>query len=139
MSDMFAKPEMDARLRGKYWSNIPIGVSNLEYVFEYDCSFNGAAIWSSVTKGGSSITLETQYDAGPYGWKRYKRFGKDWNLYPNYVCKTILFPTKPKAGIKLLITVDNQEGAPIDLGINLFTFIYSEIVNPSSLQEGSDW
>lgn len=139
MSDMFSRPDVDARLKGAFFGNIPTGTHDLEYVFDFDCQFNGAAIWSSVSNGGSFIRLETQYDAGPYGWKRYKKFGDSWNLFPNYVCKTILFPTEPSAGVKLLIRVTNNEGAPIDLGINLFQFTESQKVNPGALEEGDDW
>lgn len=139
MSNMFAKPELDARLKGLLFKDIPTGISQVEYIFEYDCSFNGAAIASSVTKLSTSIKLETQYTIGDDIWLRYKKFGDSWNLYPNYICKNILFPTQVKAGIKLIITIDNKEGSLIDLGINLFTFIPSEEVKPELGQQGEDW
>jgi hypothetical protein len=139
MSEMFSTPELDARLRGLLFKSVPVGVSTVEYIFEYDCFFNGASITSSVTKLGTRLSLETQYQAAPGLWFKYKKFAKEWNMFPGYVCKTILHPTKPRAGIKLLIHVDNQEGMPIDIGVNLFTFIDSEMVNPSLGQQGADW
>ena len=137
--DLFATPSVDARLIGHLFQNVPVGTSEQEFIFPYDCNFNGAAITSTVTKLGTKISLETRYQAAPGVWFRYKRFGRDWNMFPNYVCKTLLFPTRPKQGIKLVIGVENNEGVPIDIGINLYTFANLENVNPMLGQQGEDW
>jgi len=136
----FNSPHKDARLKGLLFKDIPIGISTVEYIFEYDCAFNGAALFSDVSSIGSSLAMETQYTIdGGTTWLRYKKFAKGWNLFPNYVCKTIMFPTMPKAGIKLLITVDNKEGGPINIGMNMFTFTDLEKVSPSLGEQGVDW
>jgi hypothetical protein len=139
MSDMFSRPELDARLKGVLFQNIETGTSAHEYIFPFDCKFNGIAIYSTVSKLGTRIKMETYYNAGPYGWKKYKKFADFWNLYPNYVCKNVLFPTEPSAGVKIVFTIENNEGAPIDFGANLFQFTESEKVQPSLLQQGEDW
>ena len=83
--------------------------------------------------------METQYEAAPGVWFGYKKFSKQWNLFPNYVCKTILFPTEPKAGVRVAFTIENNEGVPIDVGMNFFQFTALEEVHPSLGEQGTDW
>jgi len=137
--EMFDNPELDARMKGVIFKDIPTGTSEQEYIFPFDCMFNGLTVGSNVTKLGSSVRLETRYQAGPSTWLRYKKFGDSWNLYPGNIDKNILFPTKPKAGIKLVIIVENNEGSPIDIAVNLYQFADSEIVIPQEGQQGVDW
>lgn len=132
-------PSLDSRLQGVPKFTAPIGDSTHEHIFEFDCDFNGVEIYSMCDELGHSVTLETHYNAGPYGWKRYKRFGKTWNLCPNNNCRIILFPTKPKEGIKLVVKYHNPSLSPVDFIVNLFQFIEMENVNPASLEEGEDW
>ena len=141
----FTESEYDAHLEGFNISDAPLGTSEHHFYFTYDCSFMGAAMYSSVTKLGTTIDIRTEYFAGLHPvtneqiWLRYKKFGKSWNMFPNYVCKSILFPTKPKVGIRIVVTINNNDVGPIDFGMNLFNFADIEVVNPSLGQEGKDW
>lgn len=137
--EMFNDPALDARMKGVYFSDIPTGESTVEYIFPFDCLFNGLTVSSSVTQLGSTVKLETYYNAGPHGWKRYKKFADSFNLFPGSIDKNILFPTKPKSGVKILITVNNNDGVAIDLALNLFQFTDVEKVDTQILQEGEDW
>lgn len=138
-SGQFTTSEYDARLEGFFIKDAPIGVSNHYYIFPFDCYFNGIAIASTVSGVGSNVNLTTEYQAAPDVWLRYKKFASTWNLFPNYVCKTILFPTKPKEGIRINIKIVNNELTPIDLGVNLFQFTPIASVNPLLGEQGEDW
>lgn len=135
----FERPNLDARLKGILFKDIPVGTHEREYIFPFDCKFNGIISYSSVTKIGSTIRMETQYQAAPDVWYRYKKFGDDWNLFPNYACKNVLFPTTPVEGIKLLFKITNNETVPIDIGFNLYQFADLEHVDPTQGQQGADW
>lgn len=134
-----SNPALDARIEGVPVFTATPGDSVHEHVFTFDCDFSGIEIYSECAELGHTVTLETQYNAGPYGWKRYKKFGKTFNLFKNDKCRIVLFPTKPKAGIKLVIKYNNPTQTDVKFAINLFQFADMELVNPSILQEGEDW
>lgn len=137
--DLFYNPSLDARLFGISVMVAPSGTSEHYFSFPFDCKFNGIEIKTNASELGDKLSLETQYNAGPYGWKRYKRFAKQWNVFPDESTRVLLFPTEPKAGIRVKVTYENAHQTDIKIAINLFTFVDSEIVNAAQLQEGADW
>lgn len=136
---MFDNPALDARMQGVLFKDVPIGYSEQTYTFPFNCIYNGMILSSSVDSLGSFLTMETQYNAGPYGWKRYKKFVKEWQLMPNYVCKNVLFPTTPSAGVRMVLKVQNNSSNPIDIAMNLYQFVDKITIKPSQLEEGEDW
>lgn len=139
MNLMFDRPHLDARLEG-FTLQVEPGTSTHYKVFTFDCSFNGLILYSNVSDIGSHVTMWTEYYVNEtYGWKRYKKFAKNWQLMPGYTSKTILFPTKPSAGVRIAFEVYNNEQSDISLAFNLYQFAVLEKINPSQLEEGSNW
>ena len=135
------KPILDARLHGAgLYTADANSVTSHYYNFTFDCKFNGIEIITDENvKLGDNITLITEYNAGPYGHKRYKKFGKDWYLKKDDKTRIILFPTEPKAGIRLHIKYNNTSQNAVTFAVNLFTFVDQQVVDPNTLQEGDDW
>jgi len=134
------KPILDARLTGSDLFTAPAGVKTKFYfTFDFDCKFNGTEVYAWDSNAGDKIELITEYNAGAYGWKRYKKFGKEFNIFPNTLQKYILFPTEPSAGVRLVVEYDNTGLTEVKFSLNIFLFTDQEIVKPSILQEGEDW
>lgn len=133
-------PLLDARLWGSPLFTAPAN-QETEFNFEipFDCKWNGIEIFAWGPNKGDHMKLQTEYNAGPYGWKRYKKFGKHFNIYPNYVNKIILFPSEPKAGVRVCVYYTNTGNTPVDFSINLYTFVDEQVVNTNNLEEGEDW
>jgi hypothetical protein len=136
-------PLLDARLFGHdtVYTATKNTTTDFYYTFPYGCKFNGIEI---ITDGnvvlGDGITLSTEYNAGPYGWKRYKKFSDTWHVKKDDRTRIILFPTEPSAGVRVKIsykslgTVDD-----VNFVVNFFTFVDQASVNPGALEEGEDW
>lgn len=136
-----ATPLLDARLLGIGKFSTPAGqTAEHTYVFTYDCKFNGIEVLTdSNVAFGDNITLWTEYNAGPYGWKRFKKFGKSWHVKKDNVLRIILFPTEPKAGVRLVLKYENTGATTVDIAVNLFTFVDQAVINTQVLEEGEDW
>lgn len=134
------RPKLDARLQG---SDVFTATANSTtehyYTFDFDCDFNGVEIYTHGSEIGHKVKLTTEYNAGLYGWKRYKKFGKSFNIFPKCLQKYILFPTKPSAGVRVHISYTNPESSDVKFAVNFFQFVQQESVDPSQLQEGTDW
>ena len=138
---MFDRPHKDARLHGAGSFTTTAGTSYTHYyTFSFDCDFNGIeVITDSNAIIGDHVTIWTEYNAGPYGWKRYKKFGKEWYLKPDDKDTIILFPTTPKAGVRLCIKYTSTGASDVTSAVNLFTFVDQATVDVASLEEGEDW
>ena len=112
-------PLLDARLFGHdIVYNAPAGVTtDFTFQFPFNCKFNGSEILTdSNAVLGDTITFLTEYDAGPFGWKRYKKISKCWHLMPSDRTRIIL-----------------------KFCVNFFCFVEETDVDPNQLQEGEDW
>lgn len=135
------KPILDARLTGTDLFTAPANSTTDHYFnFGFDCLFNGAELYCWDSNKGDKIELSTEYYVPPTDtWNRYKKFGKDFNVYPNVVQNYILFPTEPKAGVRVRIRYTNTGDTAVDFSLNMFIFADQQQVNPSVLEEGEDW
>lgn len=134
------KPILDARLSGTDLFTAPAGQKTKFYFnFNFDCKFNGTEMYAWDSNRGDKLNLSTEYNAGPYGWKTYKKFGKEFNVYPNTIQKYILFPTEPKAGVRLVVEYDNKGVTDVEFSMNIFLFVDQQKINLSILEEGEDW
>ena len=135
-------PLLDARLFGHdtvYTANAGT-LTDFYYTFTYDCKYNGIEIITDDNVVlGDGLTIETQYNAGPYGWKRYKKFGKTWHVKKDDRTRIILFPTEPSAGVRVKMTYKSTGVTDVKFVVNFFTFVDQESVNPGALEEGEDW
>lgn len=130
----------DARLQGTQLFNAAVGVTHHYFDFQFNCNFEGIEFYAWDSSKGDTLSMQTQYYAGPtYGWIRYKKFGKTFNVFPNNVTRIILFPTEPILGVRIKFTYDNKGSAPVDFSANLFQFKDHEVVNTAILDEGADW
>lgn len=134
-------PLLDARLHGAgVFTATNSSTTSHEYLFTFDCKFNGIEIITdSNVEIGDYLRLETQYNAGAYGWKRYKKFGDKWYIKPNDRSRIILFPTEPSSGVKLLINYTSVGTSDVKFAFNLFTFVDQVKLDTGILEEGEDW
>lgn len=138
------KPRLDTRLEGKCF-DCTAGDSTHFYNFSYESPitkvlFNGVETFAKDANMGDSVTLWTEYYAGPtYEWITYKKFGKNYMVFPNTIQKNILFPTEPILGVRMAIKYNNTGTETVKFAINLFNFVDRQTVNPAVLQEGHDW
>lgn len=136
-------PLLDARLFGHdiVYTAIKNTTTDFYYTFTYGCKFNGIEIITdSNVELGDGITLSTEYNAGPHGWKRYKKFGDVWHLKKDDRTRIILFPTEPSAGVRVKMGYKSVGTVnDVKFVVNFFTFTDQEIVKPSLLEEGEDW
>jgi hypothetical protein len=135
-----AKNGQDPRLQGMPLATATPGDTEHYYVFPFNCNFEGIDLYAWDSNPGDHITFETEYYAGEtYGWIRYKKFGKTWNVFPHEKTRIILFPTEPFLGNRIKCTYKNLGVSDVKFAINLFQFVDSKIVRPSYLEEGEDW
>lgn len=139
-------PLLDARLEGtQLFTALANTETNFYYYFQHesdvpDVKFNGVALYAYDANKGDSIELWTEYYVPPLNiWKRYKKFGKNWNIAPNTLMKDILFPTVPKNGVRVVFKYKNSGNNDVDFWINLYNFVDQQLVKPSLLEEGNDW
>jgi len=136
-----ARSGQDARLAGMPLASAPAEQISVHYFdFLFDCKFEGLDFYAWDSNPGDTLTLETEYYAGEtYGWIRYKKFGKAWNIFPNEKLRIILFPTEPILGVRAKFSYDNKGTQPVKFAANMFQFIDHKTVNPAILGEGEDW
>jgi len=142
MSDWFgpSNPDLDARIQGSpLWTATANTKTQFELDFDFACDFNGIEFYAWDSHKGDNLKLWTEYYAGPYGWVFYKKFGDNFNVFPNNRTRIILFPTKPILGVRLVVEYDNKGQTDVDFSLNKFQFSDTERVLPSLLQSGTDW
>lgn len=133
-------PNVDARLEGSEVMSAVGNTSTEFYInFNFDCDMTGIEFYAWSPNKGDTLNFYTEYNAGPYGWKRYKKFGKNFNVFPNHISRIILFPTSPKAGSRIKVVYNNTGNSAVDFSINRFQFTAIEKIDPTKLQEGEDW
>ena len=67
-------PLLDARLHGtgQIYTATAGQVTDFYYTIPFDCKFNGLEIISdNNVLLGDSVSIQTEYNAGSYGWKRF--------------------------------------------------------------------
>lgn len=120
---------LDTRLHGlpEPVVGIPGQSVTKEYLFEFDCKFNGIQIICDGNVAyGDTLCLETHIKPNPASnfWMFYKKFGKGWWLSPNSKQDILLFPTLPKAGTtKMLVHLTSTGAVAPKIYLNLYTFV----------------
>jgi hypothetical protein len=136
-------PLLDARLfgHGVVYTAVKNTTTDFYYTFTFDCKYNGIEIITDENVVlGDGITIETQYNAGQYGWKRYKKFGKNWHVKKDERTRIVLFPTEPKNGVRVKISYTSTGTVnDVKFVINFFTFVDQRSVNIYVLEEGENW
>lgn len=138
----FKNPNLDARLHGtgSVYTATAGQETDFYYTIPFDCRLNGIEILTdSNVQLGDTLEMRTEYDAGQYGWKLYKKCGKDWNVMPSDRSRILMFPTASKAGVRVRIRYKSTGAEDVKFVLNLFTFVDSEKINPAALEEGTDW
>lgn len=141
-----SNPELDARLEGMSLMTAPAG-ENTDFYFIVsleegvpDMIFNGVSLYAWDSNKGDSITLSSEYYVPPLNqWNRYKKFGKNWNIYPNQLMKDILFPTKAFNGVRIKFTYHNVGVSDVDFSANLYNFVDQQSVDTMTLEQGYNW
>ena len=138
-------PLLDFRGEGIAFKANASSVSRHEYNFTHEeavdfINFFGVSIYAWDSNKGDNVNMWTEYFVPPLdSWKRYKKFAKKFNIFPNMEMKDILFPTTPKQGVKLVIEYDNKGTSPVDFYINLYNFVDQQKVDTNVAGEGEDW
>lgn len=136
-------PLLDARLFGHdtVYTATKNSTTDFYYTFTYGCKFNGIEIITdSNVELGDGITIITEYNAGPYGWKRYKKFGDTWHVKADDRTRIILFPTEPAAGVRVKLSYKSIGTVnDVKFVVNFFTFVDQAKIDTGSLEEGEDW
>lgn len=139
-------PLLDFRGEGvEYQAPVQVESSFHYYNFTHEqavgfINFFGVSIYAWDSNKGDKITMWTEYYVPQLDeWKKYKKFAKNFNIFPNTEMKDILFPTTPTNGVRLAIGYTNKGSTPVDFYINLYNFVDQQQVSPSHLEEGEDW
>lgn len=123
----------------------PVGKNKFEYSFTHEAAVNfvnffGVSIYAWDSNKGDTVSMWTEYYVPPMSaWKKYKKFAKNFNVFPNVEMKDILFPTTPSNGVKLVIEYNNTGLNPVDFYVNLYNFVDQQEVDVSTASEGEDW
>lgn len=136
-------PLLDARLFGHdtVYTATKNTTTDFTFTFPFECKFNGSEI---ITDGnvvlGDTISFQSEYNAGPFGWKRYKKISKNWHLIPNDRTRIILFPTEPDTNVRVKMSYKSTGTVnDVKFCVNFFCFVAETAVNPGALEEGEDW
>jgi len=133
-------PLLDARLEGGKYTATANSITEHHFIFAGDCVFNGIEIFAKDSNFDDDIELYTEYYVPPLNeWKRYKKFGKKFNLAPNTLQKYVLLPAEPSAGVRVTIKYNNTGSTDVKFFANYYVFTDLAEVNPAQLQEGEDW
>ena len=134
-------PSLDARLEGSpLFTATANSITEHIIGFDFACDFNGIEFYAWSSNAGDNLTFQTEYYAGPvYNWIPYKKFGKNFNVYPDHVTRVIIFPTKPFLGVRVKIKYDNKGTEDVKFSMNKFQFAEYENVNTAILDSGEDW
>jgi hypothetical protein len=134
------KPELDIKLHGKpFFTATANEVSTHYFSMDFNCYMNGVQFYAWDSNKGDNVIMEMQYNAGELGWKRYKKFVKTWNIFPDDKSTNILFPKAALEGTRIMIKYDNKGMSDVDFAINLFTYSALTQVNIATGEEGEDW
>lgn len=137
-------PALDFRGEGTHMV-FEKGTSQATYNFSHEAaavkvSFFGVALYAWDSSLGDTVNMWTEYYVPPLGeWKRYKKFAKNYNIFPKTEMKDILFPTTPTNGVRLVIEYTNTGIAPVNLFMNLYNFVDQQLIDTSTASEGIDW
>ena len=137
-------PLLDFRGEGVHMV-FPVGTSRQVYNFSHEpeavkVSFFGVSIYAWDSNLGDKVNMWTEYWVEPLGqWKRYKKFAKNFNIYPKTEMKDILFPTTPTNGVRLVIEYNNTGIGDVNFFMNLYNFVDQQTVDLATASEGVDW
>jgi len=137
-------PSLDARLQGIGVFSATANIVSDHY-FEIDGQymFNGIELYAWDSNIGDNISLSSEYNIGSIEtpvWKRYKKYGKSWNVFPNSPERIVLFPADLTVGVRLKFSYDNKHAtSAVNFCVNLFTYIDQIEINTSIAEEGEDW
>ena len=138
-------PMLDFRGEGKHFKFEKSSTNVKYYNFSHEpsatkISFFGVALYAWNSNLGDTVNMWTEYTIdGGTTWKRYKKFAKNFNIFPKVEMKDIIFPTTPTNGVRLVIEYTNTGISDVDFFINLYNFVDQQTVDPAQGQEGIDW
>lgn len=137
-------PLLDARLEGKFFTFGGTNDSIQYYNFSHEAEVDKVYFYGVETfcngELGDSVDMWTEYYVPQLNeWKRYKKFGKNYMIFPNVMQKNVLFPTTPKLGVRLAIKYNQVGTGEVKFIMNMFNFVDQQEVKPSALQEGVNW
>lgn len=126
---------------GKMYFTAQAGNNSYTMPFPFDCKFEGIEIFSQDANIGDHIPMfEVRYSIdGGVNWLRFRKFAKNWSIFPSTLCRIILFPTEPKAGTLLAFDYYNEGATAIKFSLNLFVMTDEEAVDVMQAEEGEDW
>jgi len=135
------KPSLDTAAEGSSLFTAPANsVSDHHFTFTKNNMFNEIFFYAwSPNKGDHIERFEVQYQAAPGLWYRYKKFAKNFNVYPNTLQRFEAIPGRPVAGMRILIKYHNTGSNAVDFSLNIGKYHDYETVNPMVGQQGDDW
>jgi len=143
MSNEYGNIDLDARLEGAGTVLVvPANTTKAFYFpFQTDTLFNGMELFAFTSTKGDKIMMQTEYYVPQLeAWLRYKRFAKNFMIFPNVVQKYILFPTEPIVGIRVRIDYTNVNATEVaEFTYNLFKFDNLAKVDVTQGEQGDDW
>jgi hypothetical protein len=137
----FTLADYDARMTGSDKFTAAANSTTKHYFyFTFDCYFNGVELYAKDSNMGDKLKMYTEYYVPSLDvWKRYKKFGKEFNIYPNTIQNYVLFPATPQTGVRVCFEYTNTGNAEVEFSANFFIFADIEILDLSNLEEGEDW
>lgn len=138
-------PLLDFRGEGKQFVFAPKETNKDFYYFNHEVgankvSFFGVSLYAWDSNLGDTVNMWTEYTIdGGTTWVRYKKFAKNFNIFPKTEMKDILFPTTPTNGVRLVVEYSNTGISPVNLFLNLYNFVDQQTIDPTLGQQGVDW
>lgn len=132
--------DLDVRLQG---SELHVAAANATSDFTLDFTFkglvNGVEFYAFDSTPGDKINFVFQYYYEDE-WTFYKKFAKDFNIYPNVLQKYILVPAEPQIGMRICMQYENVHATnAAKFSYNLYQFKDSETVDVLTGQSGENW
>ena len=139
-SENYREIGIDPRLEGV--ANVLVSTKNAtttHYIdFTFDGMFNGIEFYAHESYEGDYIDIYIEYLIPPSTWRRYKKFAKNFNIFPNILQKYVLTTANVVTDSRIRIDYTSKSTATdAKLSLNKFQFVTSETVIPPS--EGTDW
>ena len=137
--------KIDARLEGKFFNAPANAKTKFYYSFSHEqeienVRFIGTALYAWNSNAGDNVTLWSEYYVPQLSvWKRYKKFAKTFQIFPNMQMKDLLFPTTPSNGVRVVIEYDNKGNSAVNFAMNFYNFVSIQTIDFSVLGEGVDW
>ena len=72
--------------------------------------------------------------ANPTHWQLYKKFSKNWYVFPGHPCEIVLYPALPKANFNIIqVEYKNTSASEVKFFVN--AFLHADL----DTHKGEDW